>query len=480
MTGPGQQRGAMTTTTRAQVPAPIRVAGRERLAVAVLLTSGFTLAVDFSILNVALPQIGADVGLGLPHLQWIGTTFAVCAAGFTLFLGRCADLFGRRRMFLAGMVLLGAASLAGGLAGTPWLLLGARAAQGIATAAVTPAALSLLTTTFAEGPARERVLGLNGALMAAGFTTGAVLGGVLTDLVSWRWAFFLNVVVAVAVLAVAPAVLRESRRPVSTRLDAGGAVTITLALGAGVYGLTQAGEHAWTDSRCWGALALAGMLLIAFVAVERAVAEPLVPLGVLRRRTVRWGNVAGLAAFATETSLVFVLTLYLQEVLGLSPLWAGLSFAVLGVGTVLGGAIGPRVVARTGGRGALVLGLLVQAAATAPLALLGRETSWTALLLVATFVGGVANLVAIVGFMVTSTAGLPDGEQGLATGLATMSQQVGIALGTPVMSSVVTAFAVADNLLPGLAAALTVNAVLCVVTALACAVALPGRRPAGA
>lgn len=466
----------MTTTTRAQNPAPIRTSRRDRLAVAVLLTSGFTLAVDFSILNVALPRIGADVGLGLPHLQWIGTSFAVCAAGFTLFLGRCADLFGRRRMFLAGMVLLGTASLAGGLASTAWLLLGARAAQGIATAAVAPAAMSLLTTTFPEGRARERVLGLNGALMAAGFTTGAVLGGILTDLVSWRWAFFLNVVVAVVVLAVAPTVLRETRRPASSRLDAGGAVTVTLALVAGVYGLTQAGEHGWTDARSWAPLALAAAMLAVFVAVERTVAEPLVPLGVLRRRTVRWGNVAGLAAFATETSVVFVLTLYLQEVLGLSPLWTGLSFAVLGVGTVLGGVIGPRVVARAGSRGALVAGLLVQAAATAPLVLLGRDGGWMAFLLVATFVGGVANLVAIVAFMVTSTAGLPDDEQGLATGLATMSQQVGIALGTPVMSSVVTAFAVTGDLLPGLAVALAVNAGLCVVTALGCAVALSGRR----
>lgn len=468
----------MTTTTRPDGPATSGTGLRERLAVTVLLTAGFTLAVDFSILNVALPRIGADVGLGLPNLQWIGTSFAVCAAGFTLFLGRCADLFGRRRMFLAGIVMLGVASLAGGLATTPWLLLGARAAQGIATAAVTPAALSLLTTTFPEGPARERVLGLNGALMAAGFTTGAILGGVLTDLVSWRWAFFLNVAVAVAVLAVAPTVLREARRPGSRRLDTGGAVTITLALVAGVHGLSQAGVHGWADARCWVALAVAGALLAAFVAVERAVAEPLVPLGVLRRRTVRWGNVAGVAAFATETSVVFVLTLYLQEVLGLSPLWAGLSFAVLGVGTVLGGLVGPRVVARTGSRGALVLGLLVQAAATAPLALLGRDGGWLALLLVATFAGGVANLVAIVAFMVTSTSGLPDGEQGLATGLATMSQQVGIALGTPVMSSVVTAFAGAGDLLPGLVAALLVNAAACVVTALACAVALPGRPPA--
>ena len=186
---------------------------------AVLLTASFTLAVDFSILNVALPRIGADVGFSLHNLQWIATSFALCAAGFTLVFGRVGDLFGRRRLFLLGIALLGASSLVGGLATSPEVLIGARVAQGLATAIVTPAALSLLTTSFDEGPRRDRALGLNGALMAAGFTTGAVVGGLLTDLLDWRWAFYVNVVVAVAVLAVGPVVLREARpasRPAST------------------------------------------------------------------------------------------------------------------------------------------------------------------------------------------------------------------------------------------------------------------------
>ncbi|WP_408897140.1 MFS transporter [Nocardioides sp. R1-1] len=462
-----------------QRPATASTLGtRDRVALVVLLTASFTLAVDFSILNVALPRIGREVGFALADLQWIATAFAVCAAGLTLLFGRCADLYGRRRQFLLGIALLGVASLVGGLADDPGLLLLARVAQGVATAAVTPAALSLLTTSFPEGPLRERALGLNGALMAAGFTTGAVLGGLLTDLVSWRWAFFVNVIVAVAVLAVGPRVLAETRAERRPRLDVPGAVTVTLALTAGVYGLTQAGERSWGDVRSWGALLFAAAMTLVFLATERAVAEPLVPLGVLRRRTTGWGNLAGVVAFATETSVVFLLTIYLQSVRGFTPLQAGLTFAVLGAGTVVGGLVAPRVIGRVGGKRAIVSGLLVQAAATAPLVLLGDAWAWLVVLLAATFVGGVANLVAIVGFMVTATSGLPDGEQGLATGLATMSQQVGITLGTPVMSAIVTASGAATTaqVMHGVSTALAVNAAICAAAAGLVAVAVPGGR----
>jgi EmrB/QacA subfamily drug resistance transporter len=464
-----------------------RIAGRERLILAVLLTASFTLAVDFSILNVALPSIGADVGLSLHDLQWVATAFALCAAGFTLFFGRIADLFGRRRLFLIGIAVLGLSSLLGGLAQAPWVLILARVAQGLATAAVTPAALSLLTTSFAEGPLRDRALGLNGALMAAGFTTGAILGGVLTDVLSWRWAFFINVAVAAAVLVVAPRVLRETRPAVRPKLDVPGALSVTLALLAVVYGLTRAGATSWGDSQAYGPLILGVVLLVAFWAIEQRVAQPLVPIGVMRRNAVRWGNLAGLLAFATETSVVFLLTLYLQKVLGYSPLEAGLSFAVLGVGTVIGGTLGPKVIGAIGAKRALIAGFGLQAAATVPLVFLGQAGGWIVVLLVATFVGGIANLVAIVGFMVTATSGLPDEEQGLATGLATMSQQVGITLGIPVMSAIATARVGAlggvtpSHVLSGVSTALTVNAAICVLAAVLVAALLHGPpRDAGA
>lgn len=435
------------------------------LTLPVLLTAGFTLAVDFSVLNVALPVIGRDVGLETSGLQWIATSYALCAAGLTLFFGRVCDLAGRRRIFLLGMLLLAVSSLAGGLAQTATLLLGARAAQGVATAMVTPAALSLLTTSFAEGPARDRALGLNGALMAGGFTTGAMLGGLLTDTLNWRWAFFLNVVVAVAVLLVAPTVLpADSTSGARPRLDLPGAVLITGALVALVLGATNAGERGWTTPPTYVPLVLALTLLVLFVLVERRTREPLVALGILRRPPVAIGNLAGLLAFATETSLVFVLTLYLQDVLNLSPLAAGGVFGVLGAGAVLGGLVAPRVFSRTGLRRGIVLAFGVQALATIPLAFAGTGQIWVLPLLALVFVGGVANLVAIVGYVSTATSGLPDHEQGLATGLVTLSQQVGITLGTPVLSAVVIA-ASGDGLLGGLRLAIAVNALVCLAAA---------------
>ncbi|MFF7848152.1 MFS transporter [Streptomyces sp. NPDC007910] len=447
----------------AQATAP-RMDGRMRLVLVVLLVAQFMLAVDFSILNVALPVIGEGLGFSLGGLQWIATGFALAAAGFTLLFGRIADLLGRRRVFLGGMAVLGAASLAGGLATTPELLMAARVAQGLATAAVTPAGLSLLTSAFPEGPLREKALGLNGALMSAGFTTGAVLGGVLTDLLSWRWAFFVNVPVALAVLLVAPAVVRESRPAVRPRLDVPGAVTVTGGLLALVYGLTAAGEHGWTDPGVLVALVAAAALLTAFPFVERRSAAPLVPLRVLKRRTVVLGNLAGLVAFATETSLVFLMTLHLQDVLGFSPLAAGLSFGVLGAGTVLGGLLAPRFIGRFSPRTALIAGGILQAVATLSLVGLGDGRSTYGLLLAATFAGGVGNMLAIVGFMVTATSGLPDAEQGMATGIATMTQQVGITLGTPVMSAVVVT---AATLPDGIDRAVLVNAAAVLVAVLA-------------
>ncbi|MGW3116233.1 MFS transporter [Streptomyces sp. NPDC001107] len=470
------------TDTRATGAAAAVLTPRLRLVLVLLLAAQFMLAVDFSILNVALPVIGAGLGFSLGHLQWIGTAFALCAAGFTLLFGRIADLFGRRRLFLGGLVVLGAASLVGGLAQSPQVLITARVFQGLATAAVTPAGLSLLTTSFPEGPLREKALGLNGALMSAGFTTGAILGGLLTDLLSWRWSFFINVPVALAVLLVAPTVIKESRPAERPRLDLPGAVSVTLGLLALVFGFTRAGENGWGSSTALLPLAAGAALLLVFHGVERRVSAPLVPLSVLGRRSVAWGNIAGLVAFLTETSLVFLLTLYLQEVLGFSPLAAGLSFGVLGLGTVVGGSIAPKVIGRIGSRPTLIAGGMAQTLATAALVGLGADRSWLWLLLIGTFLGGVGNMLVIVGFMVTATSGLADHEQGLATGLATMTQQIGITMGTPVMSAVATAAMTGSGaaaVLGGLRTAIAVNAAVVLLGVLTSALFLRGADRAG-
>ncbi|MCP2340714.1 MFS transporter [Actinomadura rupiterrae] len=459
-TSPAHHSPALTSPARTAAP-PDRMTGRQRLLLTLLLGAQFMVAVDFSILNVALPEVGAGLGFSVANLQWVATAFALAAAGFTLLFGRLADLAGRKRLFIGGMAVLGVSSLVGGLATGPEMLLAARVAQGLATAAVTPAGLALLTTAFREGPLRERALGLNGALMSAGFTAGAILGGLLTSLLSWRWAFLINVPVAALVVALAPRMITDAAPRVRARLDVPGAVSVTGGLLLLVFGLTRAGEHGWTSPLTLLALAAGAVLVVAFWFVEKRAAQPLVPTALLRRRTVVWGNTAGLIAFVTETSLVFLLTLYLQKVLGYSPLATGLAFGVLGLGTVLGGTLGGRVVGRFGTRATILTGGLVQAAATATLVALGTSHAWIALLLAATFVGGVGNMLVIVAFMVTATSGLDDADQGRATGVATMTQQIGITLGTPIMSAVVVASS-SGGVLPGLRVAIGVNAALVV------------------
>lgn len=439
---------------------------RQLLVLVLLLASQFTLTVDFSILNVALPTVGAGLGFSDANVQWIATAFALCAAGFTLFLGRIGDYVGRRRIFLIGLVALGLASLLGGLATAPAVLIVARVAQGLATAAVTPAALSLLTVAFPEGPLRQRALGLNSVVMSTGFTGGAILGGVLTDLLSWRWAFLVNVPITLLVVAVAPFVLRDSPERERSRLDAPGAALVTVGLLALVYAATRLGERGVSDP--WGltALALAALLLTGFVHAEQRHSHPLVPLAILRRRTILWGNVAGFVTFSMEPGLVFISTMYFQHVLGLNPLETGLMLGTMGAGAIIGGSAGPRMIARLGVRRTAAGGLVVQAATTGLLVLLGHSAAGSLWFYgVVTFVGAVGHVCAIVAFMVAATSGLPDREQGLATGVATMTQQVAIALGVPVLSAVAVATGGIESL-DALRTAIVVDAGLVLVGAL--------------
>lgn len=448
-------------TTIDTAPA-VRFTSRERLVLLVLLGSGFMLSVDFSILNVALPEVGAGVGLGLGGLPWVTSAYALPAAGFTLVFGRTADLFGRRRLFLAGMVLLAGASLLGGLAANAETLLAARALQGFATAMSLPAALSLLTTTFAEGATRDRVLGLNGAMLSGGFTVGALVGGALVGLLSWRAAFFINVPVAVAILVVTPVVISESRTPERVRLDLPGALTVTGGLLAGIYAIIE-------ESLVWGGVGVA--LLAAFWAIELRSPAPLAPVRILKRPTVKWGNFAGLVIFTMEPAMIFLVTLYLQNVLDLSPLATGLIFGVPGLAAVVAGVVAGRFLGRYGNRRVLTTGLAVQALATIPLVFLGADRLALLVLIPALFIGFFGHVTAIVAYTVTGTSGLPDEEQGLATGLTSMTQQVALVVGIPILSAVA---ATQGSQLAGLHFALAVNVV---VTLAGVALVWAGLRP---
>ncbi|MFI9012118.1 MFS transporter [Actinosynnema sp. NPDC053489] len=415
--------------------------GRQKLTLVVLLGAQFMFAVDFSIVTVALPVIGSSLGMALTDFQWIVSAFALAAAGFMLLFGRITDLFGRRRFFLGGMALLTLSSLVGGLATTPALLLAARVGQGLATAVVTPAALSLVTTSFPEGPRRNKVLGLSGALLASGFAAGSLLGGVLTDLLSWRWTFFINVPVGVFLILGGLAVLRESRSAAVGRLDVPGAVTVTAGMLALVYGVTNAERAGWGGASTLGALALSAVLFAAFFLVELRSSNPLVPVQVLRRRTVSWGNLGGLVTFSMASALAFLMTLYLERVLHQSALVTGLIFAAWGVTSVFGGLLAPKAMKWLGSsHAALVAGLTLQALSCAVLFLLGTDTATgIVLVVVCTATNGFGHVFSVVSYTVVAVSGIPDEEQGLATGLASMTQQVAFTVGIPILSAVVAA-----------------------------------------
>ncbi|GAA2258106.1 MFS transporter [Kitasatospora cystarginea] len=416
-------------------PAP-RLTRRAGLILFLLCAAQFAVALDFSILNVALPAIGTDLGLGQADLQWGVTAFALPSGGFLLLFGRIADLYGRRRLFLAGLTLFTAASLLATLAWDPASFLAGRALQGLAAAAIVPSGMSLLTTTFREGSERDRALGVSGLLLSLGFTTGMLLGGVLTQSLGWRSTMALNVVMGLGVLLSAPGLLTESRLPERPRLDLPGAVTITGGLLALIYALSTAADSGFGAADVLAGLVVGVVLLAAFVVVESRSAEPLVSLRMLRRPTVAWGNAGGLVTFSMMSSVVFLSTLYLQQVLDLSPGASGLVFGVMGLAAAGGGMLAPKLVGRLGAHRTLVLGLAVQAVFTAALLAVGTGSAGTWLVVVAGSVACFGHLFAIVAYSITATSGLADEEQGLATGLVTSTQQVGITVGIPVLSAI--------------------------------------------
>ena len=444
----------------------IAMTARQRLIVVLLLGTNFMLSVDFSILNIALPEVGRAVGLDVADFPWVTSAFALPAAGLSLLFGRLGDIYGRRRMFVAGLALLALASLLGGIATGSTLLLGARALQGIATAMTAPAALALLITAFADNGQRARVLGLNGTLLSGGFTVGALAGGMLVGVLSWRWAFLINVPFALVILALTPFVVPAGRSSEGVRLDVPGAATVTLGLLAVVHGIIE-----------WFVPSLiAGAILLAlFFWIERRAAAPLVAIEKLARPSVRWGNIAALTIFSMEAGLVFLMTIYLQDVLHVGPLATGLVFGVPGLASVAAGVVAGRIIARQGARPVLLAALLVQGGLTAPLILLGAESSWVWLLVPALFVGFLGHITAVVAATVIATSDVADADAGLATGLVTTSQRVAVTVGIPLLGAVMVTRA---DLLAGIHLALLVDVVLtlAVVATIMAGLKRPSRR----
>ncbi|MFE1336391.1 MFS transporter [Streptomyces sp. NPDC058733] len=469
-----------TTTTQPAAPvgdplgAP-RLSTRDKLVLFVLCAAQFMVALDFSVLNVALPVLGADLGMSPSALQWAVTAFALPSGGFLLLFGRVGDLFGRRRLFLAGLALFGTASLLATLAWDPASFLAGRALQGLGAAAIVPTGMSLLTTTFPEGPARDRALGISGTLLSLGFTVGMVAGGVLTDVLGWRSTMGLLTVFALIVLPLAPGLLPESRTPQRPRLDVPGAVTVTGGLLAVIYALSTAADHGFARADVLVALTVGVLLLAAFVLVESRSAAPLVSLPMLRRRTVAWGNVGGLVTFSMMSTVIFVLTLYLQEVLRLSAFQTGLVFGVQGVLSAVAGTLAPRVIGRFGARRTLVASLTGQGVLVAALLGLGAG-GWSVWLATgAVALASMCHLGAIISYGLTVTSGVPDEEQGLATGLVTSTQQVGITVGIPLLGVLATT---ADDLLTGVRTVIALDAGIVLTAAALLALGLRTRRAA--
>ena len=440
---------------------------RQRLIVVLLLGANFMLSADFSILNIALPVVGEAVGLSIDNLPWVSTAFALPAAGLSLVFGRLGDLYGRRRIFLIGLFLLTAASLLGGISTEPALLLAARALQGVASAMTAPAALSLLITTFADENQRARVLGLNGSLLSGGFTVGALVGGMLVGVLSWRWAFLINVPVALVILALTLFVVPAGLSRENVRLDIPGAASVTLGLLALAFGITEGSLPAL----------VVGMILLAlFFWIERRAKAPLVAIEMLALPAVRWGNLAALTIFSMEAGLVFLTTLYLQNVLHFGPLATGLVFGVPGLASVAAGVVAGRIIARRGAPPVLLVALLVQGGLTAPMILLGTQPVWLWLLIPALFVGFFGHITAVVAATVTVTSEVPDSHKGLATGLVTTSQRVAVTVGIPLLGAVMT---IRADLLAGIHLALAADVLLTLMAVILIRAGLSRQVPAG-
>ncbi len=401
----------------------------------------FMVILDVSVVNVALPAVRHALGFSEQDLQWVVNGYTVTFAGFLLLGGRAADLLGRRRVFIAGLVLFSLSSLAGGIADSQGVLIAARAAQGLGGAVIAPASLSILTTTFEEGPARNRALGIWGAMGAAGGSAGVLLGGVLTDLLSWRWILFINVPIGLLAAAATLYFIAEGRDASRRReFDISGAISATVGLSVLVLGIVR------TDVTGWGsvstiALIAAGVLLLAlFLVIEgRFARSPLMPLGIFASRALSAANAVVLLIGAATFGMWFFVSLYLQQVLGYSPIKAGLAFLPMTASIALGSMFASRAIARIGTKPLLATGMLLQTAGLLLFAAVPVHGQYLTNVIAPSLLVAIGIGLSFVPATISAVAGVESRQAGLASGLVNTSRLFGGALGLAVLAALATA-----------------------------------------
>ncbi|MFG2813586.1 MFS transporter [Streptomyces sp. NPDC048410] len=461
--------------------------GRPGVVLAAAAVAQFVVALDMSVVNVALPAIRTALGFAPLDLSWVVHVYALTFGGLLLLGGRACDLYGRRRMFVLGLSVFGLCSLAGGLAQAPWQLIAARAGQGLGAAAVAPAALAMLTTTFTEGPRRVRALGVWSAVNAAGGALGVLAGGLLTEYASWRWVMLINLPIVAAALAFIPAgVSAGAPEPARReRLDALGAVLATGGVGLLVLGVVRTDALGWGSPTTWATLAAAAVLLGSFVFTEaRVAAAPLLRLGLLHSRWVAGANVLVFLAAAGQFAAFYFVSLYMQQVLGMGAAATGTAFLPFSLGLVAGTVVATRVTASRTPRTALVPGALLAAAGLAWFALISADGSFVADVLGPSLVTSFGTGLVLAPVAAAATTGVAPGEAGMAGGLMNSSRQLGGCIGLAVLATIAArhsgATATPAALNDGYALGLAIAAALYVLAAVVAIGVLPRRRAATA
>jgi EmrB/QacA subfamily drug resistance transporter len=410
---------------------------RRWIALAVIVVAQFMVVLDVAIVNVALPSIKTDLNFSEQNLQWVITAYSILFGGVLLLGGRLADVLGRRKLFIAGIALFTVSSLLDGLAWSEGSLIAFRALQGLGAALVSPAALSILTTTFAEGRERNRALGIWGAVSGSGAAAGVLLGGALTSAFSWSWIFFVNVPVGLLVLVISPFLLRESRADLADRhFDVSGAAAITGGLMLLVYALTRATTQGWSSGSTIALFAASAVLIAGFIVIEMRSRAPLLPLGIFRLRTLSGSNVTGFLLAAALFSQFFLLTLYMQQVLHYSALKTGVAYVGITLTIIIVSGVAQALVTRIGVRPLLPVGMFLAAIALVLYARLPVHGHYFTDLFPAFIIGGVGMALVFVPVSIGALTGVRADEAGIASGLINTSQQIGGAIGVAVASTI--------------------------------------------